>query len=210
MVGPRRGALSAGPSPRSIKLSYLGITLLTALLLTARYKLLAPEGHAYGGAGQSIGHQAYELAFKAKAVPSTNDKAEQTSTSAEVDDEYGEDDDDWYMVRRTDWPGCGFDLGGSESANISSCPSQASQPRHWDPLSTDTRPITEITVKSCVLPPGLYDVCSPTSSKKEDALRGEWERVDRDLNKRIGITYLYLFVRKSRARQSTCVSSTTS
>jgi len=73
---------------------------------------------------------------------------------------------------------------------------QSAVAREWDPLSTDTRPITEITVKSCVLPPGLYDVCSPTSSKKEDALRGEWERLDRDLNKRIGITYLYLFVRK--------------
>lgn len=77
-----------------------------------------------------------------------------------------------------------------------SSPPQFAATRLWDPLSDDTRPITEITVKSCVLPPGLYDVCSPTSSKKEDALRGEWERVDRDANKRIGITYLYFFVRE--------------
>lgn len=99
MVGIRRGPLLAGPSPRSIKLSYMGITLLTAVLLTARYKLLAPEGHAYGGAGQSIGHQAYELAFKSGAAPTTNDKAEQSNTTADDEyDEYGQDNDDWYTV----------------------------------------------------------------------------------------------------------------
>lgn len=32
----------------------------------------------------------------------------------------------------------------------------------WDPLNPDTTPITEITIKSCVLPPGIYDLCSPT------------------------------------------------
>jgi len=99
MVGARRGPLSAGPSPRSIKLSYIGITLLTAVLLTARYKLLAPEGHAYGGAGQSLGHQAYSLAFRAGAPATTNDKAEQAGTTGDDEyDEYGQGDDDWYTV----------------------------------------------------------------------------------------------------------------
>ena len=68
----------------------------------------------------------------------------------------------------------------------------------WDPLRATTgAPLTEITVKSCVVPPGLFDVCSPTTSAKEDALRGKWIRVDRDLNKQIGIYYLYIFYRES-------------
>lgn len=67
----------------------------------------------------------------------------------------------------------------------------------WDPLSSSLgAPLTEITVKSCVVPPGLFDVCSPTTSAKEDALRGKWVRVDRDLNKQIGLYYLYIFYRE--------------
>jgi len=99
MVGTRRGPLSAGPSPRSIKLSYLGITLLAAVLLTARYKLLAPDGHPYGGAGHSLGHQAYSLAFKAGQLTTANDK-EQSTTTAQPgqDDEFTQDEDDWFMV----------------------------------------------------------------------------------------------------------------
>jgi hypothetical protein len=67
--------------------------------------------------------------------------------------------------------------------------------KKWDPLVSQATPITEIQVKSCVLPPGLYDLCSPTSTKKEDATRGVWQRVDRDLNKRIGVYYEYIFYR---------------
>lgn len=85
---------------------------------------------------------------------------------------------------------------------------------HWDPFNSDRTPITEIAIKSCMLSPGLYDMCSPSSSKKEgelgplvgkidntadtvfiDALRGVWQRVDRDLNKKIGLTYLYVYYR---------------
>lgn len=39
-------------------------------------------------------------------------------------------------------------------------------------------------------------MCSPTSSAKEDATRGKWERIDRDINKRAGIYYLYIYARR--------------
>lgn len=42
-------------------------------------------------------------------------------------------------------------------------------------------------------------MCSPASSAKEDATRGEWVRIDRDVNRRVGVYYLYIYARASQA-----------
>ena len=62
-----------------------------------------------------------------------------------------------------------------------------------------------------MLPPGMgFDTCSPASSKKEDAVRGAWKRVERDLNKQIGLYYLYVFYRESVQSLMTHVHQLTS
>jgi hypothetical protein len=53
--------------------------------------------------------------------------------------------------------------------------------------------------QTCVLSPGVYDMCSPASSAKEDATRGEWVRIDKDVNRRVGVYYLYIYARASHA-----------
>jgi len=76
------------------------------------------------------------------------------------------------------------------------CRSISSVREGWDPLRPDSTPFTELALKTCVLSPGVYDMCSPTASAREDQLRGKWERIDRDISKKVGIYYLYLYGRR--------------
>lgn len=170
-------------SRKNTSIVLLAGTVLTVVLLTARYRLAHPSDHPYGRAGWSIGSQSYAPSFR-WAVPTatgTDETADTVQGGGGFDGDAGWDD--YY-----DW------MPPPENTR-------------WDPLTPDTRPITEITIKSCVLPPGLSDdICAPISSKKvrpvpashatrcaarvgspappsqEDALRGKWVRVDKDLN----------------------------
>ena len=61
-----------------------------------------------------------------------------------------------------------------------------------DPFILNSRPLTEVTAKACLWPPTIYDTCMPESSMRENAERGQWIRIEKDLNLRVGIYYLYL------------------
>ncbi|GAA5887611.1 hypothetical protein JCM6882_001470 [Rhodosporidiobolus microsporus] len=169
--------LSPSSSRTYVRLVFLVLVVVLSALLTSRYKLAAPYDRPYG-APINLGHQAFEVSF-AKAASrlagvGAGAAALNGSTSAEgADEEYWDEDDDFL----DDW-------------GYSSAPSK------WDPLEINTTPITELELKACILSPGLYDMCSPTSSAKEDATRGKWERIDKDLSKKIGVKYLYLYARR--------------
>ena len=60
----------------------------------------------------------------------------------------------------------------------------------WDPFVPNSAPLVEITAKSCMWPPGVYDTCTPDSSMREDAERGKWVRVEKDMNLRVGVCRL--------------------
>ncbi|KAK4057693.1 Phosphatase dcr2 [Microbotryomycetes sp. JL221] len=170
MLAARHGSTVA-------RISFVAVVVVCSFLLTARYKLSLPDDHPFGDP-VTIGHQAWQLAFKAGS--------KSTASSAELGTEAGTTgnstgDLDEYLE--------GWDsqdeLWGVPSSDM------------WSQFSAETTPLTEITVKSCVLPPGMgFDVCAPTSSKKEDATRGAWKRVERDLNKNVGVLYLYVFYRR--------------
>lgn len=164
--------LSPSSSRTFVRIFFVGLTLLLASLLTARYKLEAPYDRPYGKP-INLGHQANQVAFS-RTPPKENVEAGGTELGAETTDSWA-DEDDW-------------DLWG-----MSSMGDKAKS--GWDPLEPSTTPFTELQVKTCVLSPGLYDLCSPTSSAKEDATRGKWERIDKDLSKRIGVYYLYIYAR---------------
>lgn len=57
----------------------------------------------------------------------------------------------------------------------------------WDPFVPNSAPLVEITARSCMWPPSVYDTCMPDSSMREDAERGKWVRVEKDMNLRVGI-----------------------
>ncbi|BGO96703.1 Phosphatase dcr2 [Rhodotorula toruloides] len=165
--------LSPSSSRTFVRIVFVGLTLLLASLLTARYKLEAPYDRPYGKP-INLGHQANQVAFS-RTPPKENVEAGGTELGAETTDSWA-DEDDWDL-----W---GMSSMGDKAKN------------GWDPLESSTTPFTELQVKTCVLSPGLYDLCSPTSSAKEDATRGKWERIDKDLSKRIGVYYLYIYARR--------------
>ncbi|GAA6022722.1 hypothetical protein JCM11491_003744 [Sporobolomyces phaffii] len=147
---------------------------LISFLLVSRYELGQPQNRPQGITG--LGGQAWQLSFEAKKATSSQSEAVKPGTNATTAD--GGHDDYWDEEEESDY--------WSISSN-----------RHgWDPLRADTTPFTELALKTCVLSPGLYDMCSPISTAKEDQLRGKWERIDRDVSKKVGIYYLYLYGRR--------------
>lgn len=154
-------------SARSVTVLLVLFTLCSAFVLTSRFQL-ANETHY---PVHSIGWQAGAKAFHAKAKAAAAGQAV-------------------------------LDAGGLDEGNrtVPSLPpgfgdAFAWKPSDWNPSDLDSRPITEITLVSCVLPPSLV-VCFPKATPKEILERGEWIRVERDLNARAGIYYLFLFVRE--------------
>ncbi|KAM0793498.1 hypothetical protein ACM66B_000937 [Microbotryomycetes sp. NB124-2] len=170
--------LAARHGTALVRLSFVAAVVVCSFLLTARYKLSLPDDHPYGDPSR-IGNQAWALTFKAGSAATTAASGQlETGTTSNTNSSTGLDDylDDWDTQD---------DLWGMPSAD------------RWSQFSAETTPLTEITIKSCVLPPGMgFDMCAPTSSKKEDAVRGAWKRVERDINKQIGLVYLYVFYRR--------------
>jgi hypothetical protein len=60
-------------------------------------------------------------------------------------------------------------------------------------LNLDSLSVSEITVSTCLFPPSLgEDLCGPDSTSEDDALKGKWVRVARDLNLEAGMSVAYL------------------
>ncbi|BGP44800.1 Phosphatase dcr2 [Rhodotorula kratochvilovae] len=170
--------LSPSSSRTYVRLSFLVLVAVLAPLLTARYKLEETPYNRPYGAPVNLGHQANQVAFsRAATKPAEAASAGQVDAATDgtedgVDDDWWDEDDDW-------------DIWGMTATKSG-----------WDPLEADSTPFTELQVKTCVLSPGLYDMCSPTSSAKEDATKGKWERIDRDVSRKAGIKYLYIYARR--------------
>jgi hypothetical protein len=57
----------------------------------------------------------------------------------------------------------------------------------WD-LIQFMHTVSEIAITRCMMPPSLVgDLCAPTTTVEQDAIKGNWVRVDRDLNKQAGL-----------------------
>ncbi|GAA5993597.1 hypothetical protein JCM11641_005129 [Rhodosporidiobolus odoratus] len=166
--------LSPSSSRNAVRLSFLVLVVLLSSLLTARYKLAAPYDRPYGSP-VNLGHQAWEIAFaKAGEAGATGVVLKgNASTGAGDNEEYWDEDEDF------------LDNWGFSGASAK-----------WDPLEPNQTPFTELQVKTCLLSPGLYDLCSPTSSAREDATRGKWERINKDVSKKNGIKYLFVYGRR--------------
>ncbi|GAA6050487.1 hypothetical protein JCM3770_002620 [Rhodotorula araucariae] len=170
--------LSPSSSRNYVRVSFLVLVVLVASLLTARYKLEETPYNRPYGAPVNLGHQANQVAFsRVAAKPAEAADAGQVDAATDGPDD-GLDNDWW--DEDGEW-----DIWGA-------APNKSA----WDPLEADTTPFTELQVKTCVLSPGLYDMCSPTSSAKEDATKGKWERIDRDVSRKAGIKYLYIYARR--------------
>jgi hypothetical protein len=58
--------------------------------------------------------------------------------------------------------------------------------------------VTELSIRPCLIFPALVSYCDPRTSPEDDALKGRWVRVERDLNEKTGRWYLNIWYRRSR------------
>lgn len=180
--------LSPSSSRTFVRVAFLAFVAVLASLLTARYKLEeTPYNRPFGNV-VALGHQANQIAFSRTVASSTAANAGQVDAATGTDGGSGEG-----AELSTEWDD---DEGEDEWDVWGALSAETATQSGWDPLAANTAPFTELQVKTCVLSPGLYDMCSPTSTAKEDAARGKWERIDRDVSKKAGIYYLYLYARR--------------
>lgn len=164
--------LTPSSSRTYARLGVVAGAALISFLLVSRYELAQPQNTPTGIT--ELGGQAWQLSFEAKKAATAGDLEAVSPSASNTDDELDWEDDD---QDEDYW-------------------SISSNRKGYDPLRHDTTPFTELALKTCVLSPGLYDLCSPTSTAREDQLRGKWERIDRDVSKKVGIYYLYLYGRR--------------
>ncbi|KAH8103804.1 Metallo-dependent phosphatase [Cristinia sonorae] len=72
----------------------------------------------------------------------------------------------------------------------------------WDPLLPHDTGLSEIEVTTCWLDPWIIpfiteDFCTPSTTKEQDAIRGKWVRVDRNLNAQ-GLSFQNIHYRRTR------------
>lgn len=60
-------------------------------------------------------------------------------------------------------------------------------------LMTNELTVSEIAIERCMLGPMMASLCYPHSTKEQDALKGKWVRVNRDLNRQSGLWHLVRF-----------------
>ncbi|EGN95034.1 hypothetical protein SERLA73DRAFT_125374 [Serpula lacrymans var. lacrymans S7.3] len=69
----------------------------------------------------------------------------------------------------------------------------------WAPLLPHDTGLSEIAVTRCMFPPDLVgDICAPSTTIEQDAIKGKWVRVERDLNKQSGLWSLNIYYRRTR------------
>ncbi|KAG2346718.1 Metallo-dependent phosphatase [Suillus weaverae] len=69
----------------------------------------------------------------------------------------------------------------------------------WAPLLPHDTGLSEIAITRCMMPPSLVgDLCAPTTTVEQDAIKGNWVRVDRDLNRQAGLWTLNIYYRRTR------------
>ncbi|KIK90771.1 hypothetical protein PAXRUDRAFT_831401 [Paxillus rubicundulus Ve08.2h10] len=83
---------------------------------------------------------------------------------------------------------------GGDTTNISSYPTDV-----WAPLLPHDTGLSEITITRCIVTPELVgDLCAPETTIEQDAIKGKWVRVERDLNLQSGIWALNMYYRRTR------------
>ncbi|KAM6496960.1 Metallo-dependent phosphatase-like protein [Amanita muscaria] len=147
------------------------------LLLTYVFILYQPT---FGpGAIQKLGWQSWDVIV----IGDSSDKP-QTTTS----DGHTSDDDktvDWWNVTKP-----------NQAVDTTSFPLDI-----WAPLLPHDAGLAEITVTHCYASPYFFgDLCAPRSTPEQDAIKGKWVRVPRNLNIEAGYAsgYLEMYYRRTR------------
>ncbi|OBZ66763.1 putative inactive purple acid phosphatase 29, partial [Grifola frondosa] len=73
----------------------------------------------------------------------------------------------------------------------------------WDPLMQHDTGLSEIHITECMIDPWFVpniaaDFCYPSTTKEDDALKGKWVRVDRNINEQMSVKNLNVYYRRTR------------
>ncbi|KAI0315885.1 Metallo-dependent phosphatase [Amylostereum chailletii] len=160
-------------------------TFAFACLLTFFFVLYQPTRGP--GDLQRLGWQAWEsISVPAGSAAASGGSVDDTVAGGGGDVSAGGDgglhDVDWWNVT----------TASGSSADSASLPLDA-----WSPLMPHDTGLSEIMVVRCMWDSRFVDMCSPAPSS-DDAIKGKWVRVDRDLNRQAGMWHLYLYYRRTR------------
>ncbi|KAG8919269.1 hypothetical protein FRC01_001369, partial [Tulasnella sp. 417] len=88
----------------------------------------------------------------------------------------------------------------AEELDAGEAPASVSLPLDvWSPLLPHSTGLTEIAIRPCLVSPSIAgDICAPKSTPEEDALKGKWVRVGKDLNIMTGMWWLNVYYRRTR------------
>ncbi|KAH0582874.1 putative inactive purple acid phosphatase 29 [Termitomyces sp. J132] len=152
-----------------------------SLLLTWIFILYQPNPGP--GSIQKLGWQSWEV------VSMSNDSQspfQGDATNLEVPTDPETPDVDWWNVTEPE-----------PQVDSSSFPLDV-----WAPLLPHTVGLSEITVTQCRINPTLAEeLCAPDSTSEQDAIKGKWVRVRRDLNLEGGYLSPYLNIHYRRTRR---------
>ncbi|KAF8517953.1 Metallo-dependent phosphatase [Hysterangium stoloniferum] len=90
------------------------------------------------------------------------------------------------------------DWWDTESNKESSIETSSLPLTYWNPLLPHDTGLTEIAITRCMIPPQYVDVCWPKTTPSEDANKGRWVRVERDINWKSGAWFLNMYYRRTR------------
>ncbi|KAI0832144.1 Metallo-dependent phosphatase [Trametes gibbosa] len=138
------------------------------------------------GSIQRLGWQSWEVvpayAGQASVAQGPSGDVEIPSTPATVPEGV-----DWWNVTT-----------GSEAVDTASLPLDV-----WDPLMQHDTGLSEIHITDCLIDPFFVpyvapDICYPPTTKQDDALKGKWVRVERNLKAQLSYKSLNVFYRRTR------------
>ncbi|KAH9931932.1 Metallo-dependent phosphatase [Fomitopsis serialis] len=151
-------------------------------LLTFLFILYQPN--AGPGAKQRVGWQSWE--FVNEVTVSSAGASGNTGTTIGTPSQA--DGVDWWNVTTSEKP----------TVDSASLPLDV-----WDPLLPHDTGLSEIEITRCFVDPWYAksftnDLCAPSTTKEDDAYKGKWVRVPRNLNMQSGLMSLNIYYRRTR------------
>ncbi|KAG2011738.1 phosphatase DCR2 [Coprinopsis cinerea AmutBmut pab1-1] len=168
---------------RGIRSICLPLTTFVVFSLILSYVWVLYKPNYGPGLRQRISWQSWESVSLGHSPTSASQNKNQSAVG--TGDSIERPDVDWWNVTQ---PG--------EQVDSSSLPLDV-----WSPLLPHNTGLSEIAVVWCWLNPSIReDFCEPDTTTEQDAIRGKWVRVRRNLNLEGGRTsgYLHIYYRRTR------------
>ncbi|EPT01283.1 hypothetical protein FOMPIDRAFT_1023369 [Fomitopsis schrenkii] len=152
-------------------------------LLTFLFVLYQPN--VGPGAKQRVGWQSWETVTE---VAVSGASANGNAGSSNIGTPSQADGVDWWNVTAPERP----------TLDSTSLPLDV-----WDPMLPHDTGLSEIEITRCFLDPWYAesiagDLCAPGSTKEDDAYKGKWVRVPRNLNMQSGLMNMNIYYRRTR------------